>query len=230
MRRLQTFQDSAKALLLTCTTLLIGASEDRFKDALKGVLKASGSVDVIKTAAIGLVLLLALRSSTAFLEWLVESSRLVRRIVMGRADVEGVWVDVSFPLDRAEWQGGILTIGYAGGKLTVQGDTFDAVGARVGSFSSGISDYTDGVLRYWFDKVKQTTDNLELNGASVYRFDLLNRPCRFDGRYFSSTGQVVQLHGERLDRKTARSLKTLEDKGRHARTFIAAYRANASSG
>jgi hypothetical protein len=230
MKRLLTFQDSAKALLLTCTTLLIGASEDKFRDALKNVLKTAGSVDVIKTAAIGLALLLALRGSTAVLDRLVQSSRLVRRFVMGRADVEGVWVDVSFPSDRAFWHGGVLTIGYDDGKLTVQGETFDAVGARVGSFSSGISDYSDGVLRYWFDKVKQTSDNLEINGASVYKFDLVNRPCRFDGRYISTSGQVVFLHGERLDRKAAKSLQTLEDKGRYVKTFIANYRATASSG
>jgi hypothetical protein len=229
VKRLERFKTSAHAILLTCATLVLGVLEEHLKKALEAHVESGRVAAVLSTAALAAAILISIHLFEAMLGAALES-RPLRRLVMGREDVEGHWVDVTFsgPSGSELWNGGVLAIGFSDGKFTVRGETFDSRGARVGTFYSDISAYEDRVLRYWFDKLKHTEHAGEMQGASTYVFDLDNRPNTFDGKYFSTAGVVAHLHGRRIPRQELASLTTLERKGEYVRDFIASYQATAS--
>jgi len=150
------------------------------------------------------VLIGALLSLVKFADALINSSEIVRRLVMGRQHIEGEWIDTVFL--RGEPVGfAVIMISFDGEKYLITGQDYDMSLDFAGGFYTVYSTFKD--LRLEYVHVSQIPDReagdiKDHKGTCEYQFrrTASGPPKRFVGQ-FHLDGQDIafKVSGERVD-------------------------------
>jgi len=86
------------------------------------------------------------------LELVLSSNQRLRKVIMGKENIEGWWTDIIY--DRQNKYllfGGILRVDYEEGELVLSGESFNISGRHVGSFSTTQTTYDKYTLSYRYE-------------------------------------------------------------------------------
>lgn len=188
VRKLEKWRRSITNVVVT---LVVGGM--LFKDS---ILKALGEPEqVTDYKAEYLILLVVFVFTYAFLSKLVEfginGSPFLRRMMMGGANIEGDWIAIVYDENHREVVSGtIATIDFHGGRYVVNGIDYDSTGRIVGRFFTDISEYADYRLKFTAN-AQAIGDSAETEGYGVYDFDPApggQRTQTYGGYFFSNAG------------------------------------------
>ena len=137
-------------------------------------------------AALGLLFRISDRLAKVTVEQIPFFSRLLRKVLSGKDDIEGDWPLVVMDMARLEpLYVGFLTIGYRDGQYSVSGDDWHLDGEHAQEFRSVQSLYRNRIMQYWYEQ-----------GASLHRPDMRG----YTEIYFFPREGVPQRHaGKFLD-------------------------------
>jgi hypothetical protein len=127
----------------------------------------------------------------------IDKVRFVRRMLLGRYDVEGRWIDIVYK-NRAAVSGGIVDIRYRKGTYSICGYDYKPNGEKGDTFESDSSLYEQGVLRYSFVQHRKNK-----GGNATYRFSIQGffGPRYFEGEFYNNgDSSHYEVFGHRIDR------------------------------
>jgi hypothetical protein len=135
-------------------------------------------------------------------EGLLEKSVTMRRLVAGSEFIEGFWFDISIDRkNRTVHHGSLLTISFENGALIVNGIEFDLNGARLSTFHSTSTAYSDRVLTFAYESHGESFKRAIKVGIDQLQFD--NPPQSYSGFYVDFTEAVdFRVQGTRVDART----------------------------
>lgn len=178
------------------------------------------------TIAIVAVIFVQIMHSAA--EILVNNWRPIRRFLLGRAYLEGFWVDISFdPEEKAVLYGAFSRIYYKDGQVMSDDETFDANGEFRGSFEIKSFEYTENSLKYGFKGLTRVLSNKDLQfGYGEMQFGVRRGvPQRYAGFYFDSIARkMIFFEGEKLSPQIAEGITMNTNEGREfLRNYIKSF-------
>ena len=113
-------------------------------------------------ASLALLFRISDRLAKVTVEQIPLLSRLLRKVLSGKDDIEGDWPLAVMDMTRLEpLYIGFLTIGYRDGQYAVSGDDWHLDNEHAQEFGSVQSLYRNCVLQYWYEQ-----------GASLHRPDM----------------------------------------------------------
>lgn len=133
-------------------------------------------------------------------EWLVGNLQFLRRLLLGRAFVEGTWIDVAYIDDRPV-AAGIVRIEPASLGLRLSGEVFDLDGRPNGSFRSELADLFWPTLCYKYSAVRsESPTHDDFQGYSEIQFaERDGKSMRYQGYYCDLfQGRRIDVVGARL--------------------------------
>jgi hypothetical protein len=101
----------------------------------------------VRTIVLIIVLIIFYGIAETAVEASFDKSRVVRKVAMGKSDIEDVWLDIVYLSDKVIG-GGYIVISYDEGKYRLDGEDFNENGYRTGDFESTISDYDNHTLLF----------------------------------------------------------------------------------
>lgn len=188
VRKLEKWRRSITNVVVT---MVVGGM--LFKDS---ILKALGEPEqVTDYKAEYLILLVVFVFTYAFLSKLVEmginGSPYLRKLMMGRANIEGDWIAIVYDENHRDVVSGTLvTVDFHGGKYVVNGIDYDSTGRIIGRFFTDISEYADFRLKFTAN-AQAIGDSAETEGYGVYDFDPApggHATQSYGGYFFSNAG------------------------------------------
>ncbi len=151
-----------------------------------------------------LLVLLAIHLTSFFIKWLISNSRFIRKCILGRYFIEGYWFDiVTVPEEKKLREYGLIEIDYDQ-ELIISGILYDLNFRRIGSFSTGLSDYADQKVEYAYSRIAEHDKLEDASGLGEYIFTREKPwPLTFSGSFFDSElDKRVLVRGIRITDKS----------------------------
>ena len=133
---------------------------------------------------------------------LVDNSRTVRRLLLGRHFIEGWWVDVVKESESAPaTSGAVFEIRWEEGSYVVEGESYGVDGDSFGEFHCDACEYDAKArrLRYAYTGINARHPGGRLDGYGEYRFKGDGPPNRIVGHITDSYHSDVTLFAERVE-------------------------------
>lgn len=148
---------------------------------------------------------------------LFERSKTVRRLLLGKDYIEGMWFDIMREKGNVK-EIGVSSLEYADFQIKYSGEDYDlAVTQRLPFLAEMTQLRKDGVLMYKYTARRSDTDRLGIPGYGELQFHLGRQgmPTRYTGEYFQlNENTKCTFEGFKLDEKKDRELLELLDDGK----------------
>ena len=185
---------------------------EQFAPLMKQWLLISGS------AAVFSVILVTI--SILFVRFLIgslfERSKTVRKILLGKNYIEGIWFDVMREKGQVK-EIGVSSVEYADFQIKYSGEDYDlAVTQRLPFMAEMAQLKRDGVMMYKYTARRSDTDRVGTPGYGELQFHSGRHgmPTRYTGEYFLlNENTKCSFEGFKLDEKKDKELLELLDSG-----------------
>lgn len=200
MKRLKNFIDSVKVVVLFVGLYL----QKYLEDTLFG---PNPPAPWRARAAVLLLLLVLIFMLGKIVEGLIDRWQILRRLILGSNDIEGVWFNKVF-LDPPLY--GLLRIEIKGTNVNIDGEQFDNTGAMTATWRTDMARFDDRTLHYAYTVTHTPARPLDIRGVSEISFAKASRtgkPIFYNGRFQDTTEDPTprSFLGFRVDVKDAGS-------------------------
>lgn len=207
-------------------TAMVSVGAVLIQDALKSSnLNLAPAVNFVIVIVISVIFM---QTMGAIATTLIDTWSWLRKLLLGRAYMEGYWVDITFDPDRKLVLFGALSkFGYKNGQMIAASETFNCNGEQLGTFETRSFEYTEDGLKYGYGGFPRSATNKDKQaGYGELQFGVHTRmPSEFSGFYID-TGfrKVLLFEGVKIDDHTLERISSnIEEKREFLRIHIQSF-------
>ncbi|MFZ4120994.1 MAG: hypothetical protein ACOYKM_04955 [Caulobacterales bacterium] len=216
MERVQRYRQTVANILIACAAF-VGALVGLMQDALQMAAQQNTLDDVAdkiaSNQAFGLAASIFFVMLFGFIAFgaayvLFDRWRFLRRLVLGRHDIEGYWFDALIDQNGQPRGYGYINISVTENGPHVEGWSLDEQGRETGHFVSKAAEFDNFILTFIYSKV--TAADIEDMGLSRFVFSTNDgRPNRYSGDFISRQSPLTRTSAIRIeDKLTVKTLRS----------------------
>ncbi|NIS37739.1 hypothetical protein GWN26_01340, partial [Candidatus Saccharibacteria bacterium] len=154
---------------------------------------------------------------------LVERSKFIRKLILGKDYIEGSWVDLSIDHQNKLLRAvALVEIEYQNGSIAFGGQVFGCNGVPVGNFDSSVAGYKNNTLWYVYNREVVFENKEKATGRGELKFTReSHNPTSYYGSFFDTETELeISVEGARIqDKKTLKMLRKQEGKAQVVKEY-----------